>query len=86
MPPAHVAALPIPPLPPYPWFGPAPVPDLDAHAPTVADPTNLTARPALFHVPRTVQGDGYPYGSSLQEQDDRTALRVPGVRLTLPLP
>jgi hypothetical protein len=85
-PPAHVAALPIPPLPPYNWLGPAPVPDLDARAPAVPDAAGLSARPALFHLQRTVTGDGYPYGASLQEQDDRRALRVPGVRLTLPLP
>ncbi len=81
-----MAALPVPPLPPYAWLGPAPVPNLDARAPAAPDPTGLSARPALFHLRRTVTGDGYPYGASLQEQDDRRAVRVPGVRLTLPLP
>ncbi len=79
-------ALPIPPLPPYLQLAPAPVPNADARPPAPSRPGGASAEPALFNLPGSFRGDGYPYGASPQGVDDQRTVRVPGMRLTLPLP
>ncbi len=68
-------------------FTPAPMPDLDRSAPTQRAAARGEARlaPRLFHKQTTYHGEGYVFGSTVQEEQDRRATPAPGINLVMPL-
>lgn len=65
-------------------FQAAPTPD-DAEAPVTREKPRPEGGPTLFVFRTQFRGDGYPYGASPQGLDDKYAVKVPGVNVTVPL-
>ena len=68
-------------------FTPAPLPNLDQDAPTTRplDPKAARMAPRIFHRQSTYHGEGYVFGSTVQEQQDRRVQPAPGINLIMPL-
>lgn len=69
-------------------FTPAPMPDVDRDAPSSQQAGADSARlsPQLFHNPKEYHGEGYVFGSTVQEQQERKTGPNPGINLIMPLP
>ena len=65
----------------------APMPDLDQNAPVTrpTDPSAAHVAPRLFHKQTVYHGEGYVFGSTVQEQQDRKVGPAPGINLIMPL-
>ena len=88
--PARQAAneiLPIPPIPPdmpSPMEA-APVPNSRLSAPVAAQGRGAEVTPTVMTPKQTYQGEGFLSGSTMQAEQQRKTLPVPGLSLTVPL-
>lgn len=68
-------------------YTPAPIPDINHDAPVGRSTDSSAARlaPKLFHKQTTYRGEGYVFGSTVQDEQDRRIGPAPGVNLIMPL-
>jgi hypothetical protein len=79
--------LPVPPIPPAnpPRYLAAPVPNVDARAPSPVSQEGAQLSPYLFRYNNYDPSVGYTPGSRVQTSDDRKILPVPGFTLRVPI-
>ena len=69
-------------------FAPAPVPDLDLDGSMSrkTDPAKVGLSPTLYHQHPTLTGEGYTPNSTMDGEQTRRFLPMPGLNLNVPLP
>lgn len=84
---AFAEDLPVPPLPPDnpPLDQNAPVPNLDARAPFVANQEQVKVNVKFYHADTPDSSLGFAPGSRIQLPEDRKPIQTPGFMVSVPM-